>query len=341
MEGSDLSIQPVPGPHRVGVKRNFDVNDYKALVDVGKAVGVRIQCLFILSEMDRQNLLAKYPTTTYLREKWDNSSRITNLQQDIIDYVREQGAYMEFGMHGTGHEYWPEQGKRRRAEWYNREDKHPWPEETIRQHIQCFKDIMAQYGISEENGHSFPETFVPCSYSYYWNPAGDYSLGKLLSAFGVKYANTDFSHIPELLPPQGTNSGGFDHGVMVINRLNYGNEWYRLNALPEVPVDKQETDIIESHWPNWLAQDEFLQPEVTRQWIDYYRRIQQKEDRYLAKNTEQLHAQWLYKKYTIIREQIPGSAENDNTAMPDEVYQRDILGTLVLKVRLNVGEHIS
>ncbi|MGK7390095.1 MAG: hypothetical protein ACNS60_07080 [Candidatus Cyclobacteriaceae bacterium M2_1C_046] len=340
-EGSDLSQHTPPGPYRCGVKRRFDLNDYKYIVEVGKAVGARIQCLFILSEMDRENLLAKFPTTTYQRENWDNSLRVNEEQKDIMSYVTKEAAHIEFGLHGLGHEYWAPGETQKRAEWYNLNDKKPWPEESLREHIQCFKDIMAQYGLTPENGHSFPESFVPCAYSYYWNPTGDYSLGKLLSENGVKYANTDFSFIPELNPPEELNGGGFDHGTHVINRINYGNLWYELSSLPKVELEDQQTDIIESHWPNWLAQDDFLQPGITEQWINYYKAAQRSNDRYIAKNTEQLHSQWLYNKYTKVTEDEVGVVNIDNSAMPDEAYQNDILGTMVLKVKLEENEHVS
>jgi hypothetical protein len=340
-EGSDLSQESLKGPHRAGIKRIFDINDYQCMVEVARAVGTRIQCLFILSEMDRENILAKFPTTTYLRDKWDNQSRVNESQREIMKYVRDQSAFMEFGLHGTGHEYWAPGEDQKRAEWYNLTDKKPWPEQSLREHIQCFRDIMAQYGFSPEQGHSFPESFVPCAYSYYWNPNGEYSLGKLLTEVGVKYANTDFSQIPELTPPQEKGGGDFDFGTHVVNRINYGNPWYELASLPKTPVKDQETDMIESHWPNWLAQDDFLQQEVTNQWIAYYKSVQKMPDRYIAKNTEQFHSQWLYKKYTILTEYNLGHAEIDNTAMPDNAYQFNILGNMVLKVKIEIGEHVS
>lgn len=340
-EGSNLSKNVPPGPLRVGIKRTFDLFDYKYIVEVARTVGVRIQCLFVLCEMDRENVLAKYPTTTQHREKWDNSHRVSDEQLDIMKYVLNAASHMEFGLHGTGHEYWADDGIQRRAEWYNLIDREPWPEETLQQHIQGFREIMAQYGFTLQNGHTFPESFVACAYGYYWNPDGDYSLGKVLSQAGVKYANTDFGQIPELSPPQEVNGGGFDHGCHVINRMNYGNNYYELNSLPKVPVDMQGTDIIESHWANWLAADDILQPEVTAKFIDYYRHIQRFSNRYLAKNTEQLHSQWLYRKYARIMETEPGSVEIDNTQMPDDAYRNDILGNLVLKLKLDTNQHVT
>jgi hypothetical protein len=328
------------GPHRAGVNRTFDLKDYQYIVDVAKAVGVRVQCLFILSEFDRENVLARYPTTTYRREKWDNKSRITGKHIRIMEFVRDQAAYMEFGFHGTGHEYWPEAGVQRRAEWFNLIERKPWPEDELRGHVRAFQEIMAQYGFTKANGHSFPESFVPCAYSYYWNPKGDYSLGKLLGEAGVKYANTDFGQIQELDPPQGYHAGDFDHGVHVVNRLNYGNAWNELATLPKVAIDFQYTDFAESHWPNWLAADDARQRSVTAEWIAYYRNIQKTSHRYVAKNTEQLHAQLLYKKYARVRFE-PGIVQIDNTAMPDEAYKNDTLGNMVLKIQLHADQHVS
>ena len=340
-EGSNLSKNVPPGPVRVGIKRKFDLNDYKYILDVAKAVGVRIQCLFVLGEMDRENVLAKYPTTTHQREKWNNAWRVGDEQLDIMKYVLNASSHMEFGLHGTGHEYWADDGIQRRAEWYNLVDREPWPEESLQQHIQGFREIMAQYGFTPRNGHTFPESFVACAYGYYWNPDGDYSLGKVLSQAGVKYANTDFGQIPELSPPQEVNGGGFDHGTHVINRMNYGNHYYDLSSLPVVPLEMQGTDIIESHWANWLAADDFLQPEVTTKFIKYYRDVQQLTDRYIAKNTEQLHSQWLYRKYARVQEPGPGVVEIDNTLMPDDAYRNSLLGNLVLKLKLDPDQHVS
>lgn len=340
-EGSNLLFNTPPGPYRAGVKRTFSVDDYRFILNVGKSVGVRIQCLFILSEMDRENVLAKYPTTTHQREKWNNSHRVNDEQLAIMKYVCDESSHMEFGLHGTGHEYWAADGIQRRAEWYNMVDRVPWPEQELRGHVQAFREIMAQYGLTPEQGHSFPESFVPCAYSYYWNPNGPYSLGKLVSEAGVKYANTDFTQIPELSPPKGANGGGFDNGVHVINRMNYGNVWHELDMLPRVTLNLQETDVAESHWSNWLAQDDFLQPEVTSRWIGYYRHVQRYENRYIAKNTEQLHSQWLYQKYASVKHTAEGVLEIDNTRMPAEAYHKNILGNMVFKIKCSPYESVN
>lgn len=338
--GNDDGDVDHQGPYRIGVDRKMDINDYKCIVEVGKRVGVRIQGLFVMAEMDRENILAKHPTTTWMGEKWDNSKNICQGQIDIMNFVKENAAFLEFGLHGVGHEHWID-NKKVRAEWYSTDNNEFWPEERMQEHIKCFKDIMAQYGLTPENGQSFPESFVPCAYGYYWNPTGEYSTGSVMSKAGVKYVNTLFDYIRELNPPAEPNGGGFDNGVVVVNRINYGNPWYKLAALPTVDLSKQESDIIESHWSNWLAQDEFLQAQTNQDWIDYYTMVQKANDRYVAKNTEQFFSQWLYKKYTKVSENKPGTIIINNTNMPDDYYKYSLLENMVLKVKLDSGQHVS
>ena len=328
------------GPYRTGLNRNMTLNDYKAVVDIAQQVGVRLQGLFILGELDRDNFLKNHPSTTQLQKNWDNSENISDLQLRIMDFVKNNSSHLELGLHGIGHEHWTNEGKRKRAEWYNREDKQPWPEEIIRTHLTCFKQILAQYGISEDMGHSFPESFVPCAYSYYWNPKGDYSLGTVLSEYGVRFANTDFTKIPECNPPSDANGGDFDHGVHVLNRFNYGNAWHAAGELPTTPLEEQTTDFIETHWPNLLFNDKEGQEEVSRKWTNYFRTVQSSESRYCAKNTAQLHSQWLYNKYTKVTKAQDGYII-DNTAMIDRVYQGYALVNLVLKIKLASNQHIS
>jgi hypothetical protein len=338
--GNDSGDVDGVGPYRIGLDRKMDIQNYQSIVAVCKTVGVRVQGLFVLSEMDRENILAKFPTTTWQGAEWDNSKNVSQEQIDIMEFVLENAAHLEFGFHGLGHEYWFD-GVLKRAEWYNKVDNYPWPEEIMRDHIQCFKDIMAQYGLSKQNGHSFPESFVPCSYAYYWNPNGKYSTGKLMSEAGVKYVNTLFDEISELNPPQGNNGGGFDNGVVVVNRITYGNEWFELSKVPTVDIESQESDMIESHWTNWLAQDDFMQPATNQQWINYYKMVQANPNRYVAKNTEQFHSQWLYNKYTTVTETTSGKVTIDNTNMPAEPYTYKLLGNMVLKIKLEPNQHIS
>lgn len=327
------------GPFRLGVKRNMCLQDYMTLVDLAQHAGVRLQALFILGEMDQNNALTSFDIGFPTVDDYDQDHVIKN---SIISYVKKSSAHLEFGLHGVSHEFWPSGSKiSKRAEWYNLEDNHPWPEEDIRAHLDCFQKIMDQYDINPAHGHSFPESFVPCAYSYYWNPHPDddqYCLGQILQEYGVKYANTDFSQIPELSPPV---DGGFDGPVHVMNRHNYGNLWYMLGTTPTMPLRYQTTDFIEAHWPNLIAQDEFLQEEVTSKWCNLFAQVQKTGDRYLSKNTAQHHSQFLYQKYTKLTQLSDQYFKIDNTGMPAEILLKFEFQNLVCKIQQPENLHLN
>lgn len=331
------SLEETDGPWRAGIRRDFDVRDYQPMAEVGKELGMRFMSLFILGEFDRLNILGEYPTSNPDGENWDNSEYIGPTQIEIMDYVKSNAANIEFGITGVLHEYW-EDGVKSRAEWFNVEKQEPRDEAIIRNNVVLLKRLMAQFGISPENGHSFPESFI--SYGFYFNPGAEYSLGRVLSDNGVKYANTPYATIRGLNHPP-LLDGGFDNGVLLLDRHNHGNLWYEYAKLPDSIPSGIQTVVVESHWANWLAYDDHLQPALNKRWVDYLRSIQADKDHYLSKNTEQLYSQWLYKKYTKVSETTSGKVNIDNRSMIDDAYEYNLLGNMVLSVQLNQGEHIS
>jgi hypothetical protein len=335
MQGS--SLDATGGPWRAGIRRDFDVRDYQPIAEVGRKVGVRFMSLFALAEMDRLNVVASLPFATQAGNNFDNHSNISNNQIEIMDYVKQNASHIEFGVTGVGHEWW-ENGIKTRSEWYDLTNKKPRPDSLMQMHIRVIKNILWQYGISEDYGHSFPESFS--ALGYHWNPKGPHSTGKLFSDNGVKYVTTKFYIIPELKPPP-QYSGGFDHGVLVLDREGYGNLWHTYGDLPSSNIDDYEVDLIESHWANWLAEDDFLQEEVNEKWIQYFKSIQAHPYRYLAKNTEQLYSQWLYHEYTEVTKTSDRSLKISNVGMPQVVYDTNMLGNMVLSVPLGLNEYLS
>jgi hypothetical protein len=59
-------------PYRTGIMRNHVPDDYKAIVELGKILGIRPQAAMVLCEWDKFNILRKLPNSTWMGEKWDN-----------------------------------------------------------------------------------------------------------------------------------------------------------------------------------------------------------------------------------------------------------------------------
>lgn len=69
--GNDGSMRQEP--YRTGINRNYVPADYKAIVDLGRALDIRPQAALVLCEWDRENILKHLPTSTWMGSNWDNS----------------------------------------------------------------------------------------------------------------------------------------------------------------------------------------------------------------------------------------------------------------------------
>lgn len=164
-------------------------------------------------------------------------------------------------------------------------------------------------------------------------------IDEIGEAVGVRFVSTKFYIIPEHKPPA-SRDAGFDHNVLVMDREGFGNEWYAYASLPSSDIDSFGVDLIESHWANWLATDDFQQPALNRLWIEYLRSVQAHPKRYLAKNSDQLISQWFYRKFAKAAFTGPSSLRIDNRAMPAKAYETGMVGNLVLAVPLKDGERL-
>lgn len=317
-EGWDLDESG--GPWRLGLPRGrmMGRQDYEVINYISQAVGVRIKCLFIMSEFDRSNICASYPTTNEHGSDWDNSALVNDDDFLIMDYVKENAAHIEFGLHGVRHEFWDAETREpSRAEWADSQKKRPW--DILWGHMECFKKLIDQYDID------FPRSVRTASANYYYNPADPEDTGALMSAWGLKYAT---------LPPD--REYVTNHGLMVLLRAG-GVAWDAPNTAPE---NYPDTEFMTSHWTNFVDVNPANNHQAGDKWITWFNKVKDDPDRYAAKNTAQLHSQYLYRKYSrvSIRE---NKVEIDNTTMPDWAYELNLLGNLVLKHRLREGEHIS
>ncbi|MBI5725057.1 MAG: hypothetical protein HZA50_13940 [Planctomycetes bacterium] len=330
-EGGNLS--DTGGPYRAGVDRIFDEADYLAVVELGERLNIRPQCAMILCEWDRQNVCAQYPTTTPAGAKWDNSARVGDWAFRARDVFINRAANIEFALHGVGHEHW-DNGVVSRAEWHGRGGRR-WPREVLDAHIECYRKILAQYGLDPASGMSFPPAFVPCAYAYYWDDADPQSTGALMETAGVRYASLVFKGFCTFAggPPEKPD-GGFDHGLLVLDRDNTV-AW---QAFASVPESMPATSICGLHWPNLLMPDPARNNESVAMWTEYLSRVASQDDLMLAANTAEAWSQWVYRNFASIRREN-GRWILDATRLPARALP--FAESPILKIRLPAGAHVA
>lgn len=324
------------GPWRAGVNRLLGEEDYAAVADLGEALGIRPQCAMVLCEWDRENVCAGYPTATHAGRAWDNRRRVGDWAFRARDVFAHRAAHIEFAMHGVGHEHW-EEGVRTRAEWYGRNpEARRWPWEVLQGHLECFRRILGQYGLGPEAGFAFPTGFVPCAFHYYWDDADPESTGAPMRTAGVRYASTPFSSCTFAGGPPVRPDGGFDHGLLVLDR---GSSGVPYDVFATVPKALPATSICGIHWPNALMPDPSRNGESVALWADYLRTIEARPDLMLAAGTAEAFSQWVYCRFAELRTEGPGRYTLDTSGIPE--VARPYAEGPILKLPLPEGLHVS
>ena len=338
----------VGGPPRLHGTEDPRPEFYKGIVEMAKNCGVRVQGSFIMSEFDKNNICAKpcynKPEAPIdITEKGLNwTNEVSEEDSQIMDYVKEENAYLEFGLHGVRHGHF-EGGKFHESEWANRpfrdekdkiigEEKNvlPWDKENKTNEViaDCYTELIRQYFTEEEL--SFPETFAPPHHALYYNKNDKFTTGNCLGKRGVKYANSKLTGTLKL-ECDAPRYGVVDCGMHLVDRRTLRRS--SCGRAAENPLYfPRPVPWIETHFINfWYRESE---------WSHYLFNINKRKHRMLGKNTEQIHSQFVYNKFARIYN-LPGKIIIDTTRVPDEIYENNLLSALVLKVKLKWNEHVE
>ncbi len=144
----------VQEPFRTGMNRDHVLADYKAIIELGRALGIRPQAAMVLCEWDRENILRDLPESTWMGTGWDNGKWVGPWLDEAADLIRSNPRHFEFTVHGIGHEHWSE-GKLTRAEWSDK-DGTMRPTDHINRHLDYYERLMRQNGLETFHVLLFP-----------------------------------------------------------------------------------------------------------------------------------------------------------------------------------------
>lgn len=245
-------------PYRTGIDRNHVPADYRAIVELGRALGMRPQAATVLSEWDRDNTLRKLPESTWMGAEWDNSRWVGPWLEEAAEIIRQNEAHYELTIHGLGHEDWTG-GRVTRAEWADRNGRMR-PREQVETHLDAFEAILDQHQLG-----GFPRTFVPTAFRHgFGSTEGhDVSMAGLLRTRGVTSINTPFGSMANAEAVQ-QGVFGFDAGVMTVDR---GEDLLDWNVIGQVPSGTLTGPTCGLHWPNLLHPDPDRNSEIVAGWV--------------------------------------------------------------------------
>ncbi len=263
-------------PYRTGINRNHVPADYQAIVDLGIKLGVRPQAATILCEWDRENILRNLPTSTWMREQWDNSKWVGAWLDEAADIIRNNQNHYELTMHGVGHEYWQDENFTR-AEWADSSGQMR-PLDQVELHLDYFEKLLDQNRLGP-----FPTSFVPTAFLHGFGLTGEHkiSMAGVIKKRGVNYINTPFSN---MFNAQGAQFGlfGIDAGVITVDRGEDLLDWNIFGGEPSGVITGPTCGL---HWPNLLHPDPSRNAEIVEAWVKLLKPYNEKRATLLARNS--------------------------------------------------------
>jgi hypothetical protein len=260
-------------PYRTGIDRRHVPADYRAIVDLGRALGIRPQAATVLCEWDTENLLRALPESTWMGAEWDNSRWVGPWLEEAADVIRQNEAHYELTIHGLGHEHWTN-GRYTRAEWAD-ENGRMRPREQVEAHLDAFEAILARHQLG-----GLPRSFVPTAFRHGFGrtEGRDVSMAELLARRGVTYINTPFGSMANA---DAVLHGvfGLDSGVMTVDR---GDDLLDWDVIGQVPSGALTGPTCGLHWPNLLHPDPERNAEIVAAWVALLAPYDERADTMLA-----------------------------------------------------------
>lgn len=279
-------------PYRTGISRNHVPADYQAIVDLGIKLGVRPQAATILCQWDKENILKNVPTTTWMREKWDNSKWVGPWLDEAGDIIKNNQNHYELTMHGVGHEYWQAKNMTR-AEWADSSGTMR-PLDQVELHLDCFEKLLHQNQLG-----SFPTSFVPTAFLHGFGLTGDHqiSMAEVVKKRGIEYINTPFNN---MYNAEGAQFGlfGVDSGVITVDRGEDLLDWNVFSGKPSGVLTGPTCGL---HWPNLLHKDPSRNAEIVEAWVELLKPYNNRPETLLAKNSSSFRNQLVHHVCTKVQ----------------------------------------
>ena len=291
------------GPSRTAMPRKHCAEDYVAVNELGKALGMKINCAFVIGEWDPDNRLKCLPNFSKYGENWDNARYLDREElKKIVDVINDS-EYIDISVHGLMHGYYMDGVDNwDLSDFFYQKDqvKYMIPEQELRARLDAFFGLLEYHGVKKEIN-----SYVPSSALYIFD-----SMSKILPDYGIKYiiqpfVATDFGDEKPFLVT-------VENGIITTDRYNFidevGFEKFKYDIFPwnqcESDFSKlpRATCMVGSHWPNYLHRDPKRSLEMTERTAAYFRSCADAFGSMMSRDLGFYSTQALYKRFAKTEE---------------------------------------
>jgi hypothetical protein len=313
------------GPSRSGLEqRRHAIEDYQAIIALGKSLNMRIKCGFVIGEWDRTNLLAGVRNSNKHGTQWDQASRLDPGIDEARDLLNASGDYLELAIHGLVHMYWNDLGKMQHAEFYQKTTDGKGyimtPPDIVREHLDAYFAIYRQNGFTAKL-----TSFIPPCFQYIYSPEKD-QLSAILSEYGIHYVSTPYASMGYTSKEKPV-AVSVENGIITVDRTTDLTSWDVVGATPPGVIKQSYYGL---HWVNILNNDVAKNGETVQTWIQYFAQYKHRFDLLVARDNAMASSQALYKKHTGI------FADNDKIVLDFTAVDQQVVNALAPVVYLNV-----
>jgi len=272
-------------PFRTGVNRKHVLQDYIAIAELGKRLGVRPVIAMVIGDWDRDNILKDITGATWDGDKWDNRENIKQYQtqlESIIDFLNNNQDYFEISMHGLQHEYWTN-GMMTRSQYFDHNKyregngKFMRPYDIVNSHVDAFFKILDRNGVKAK-----VRTIVPPNFNYECGENGNAGdMSKILKNYGLEYVNTPFSML------QGAPDSTLHYEEAGLTFIDRGPDDIRWNATNIWPTKDVHRPTFGLHWANILGANHADNLGVVDKWVAFFQGQVAKGNITLAKDIKE------------------------------------------------------
>ena len=323
------------GPSRTAMPRNHVAEDYVAVNELGKALGMKINCAFVVGEWDPDNRLKKLPHFSKYGEDWDNAKYLDKDEMRRVAEAVNASDYIDLSIHGLMHGYYTDGIDNYDASdfCYKIDGKIQLiPECEIRARLDAFFDILDHYGIKKK-----VNSYIPATAYYCYD-----GISKIMRDYGIEYICQPYSHTDF----EGKDSpflATIENGIILTDRRNYISE-KGPRTVNICPWDECSTDfsalpkahcIVGTHWPNFLHIDPKKNIELVPRNVEYFKSSTEAWGNMTSRNLGFYSTQALYKRFAKAEER-DGCFKIDVSEVPTPTGN---LGKFYVSAREPVSEY--